>query len=292
MVLGGRPPGRVGRRRISQYEAPPLAAFAEMAKPAGRGASSRPGSGVGGSDRYAPPMARPPRGDDDEDPDRGDGPSRPSPSPRSGSPRSSGRPPRAGSNPTGRPSGPGKGTGGRAWWTAEVLRWRSSGEAVDGRRHGRWWRAAPTRSGPRTGAGPRVPPAIAIRVAAGGTGRRRRRDRIDGGPQRSRRRSRATGFGPHGPPRSERTRPREDETTTPRAPAKRPAPLRIVGDPTKRAAAKARTPAPGREAPPARRTHAPPDPRRRGRDPPPRRSSRPVPARSGDAGGRRLRPRP
>jgi hypothetical protein len=38
MVLGGRPPGRVGRRRISQYEAPPLVGFCRNgeADPPGR----------------------------------------------------------------------------------------------------------------------------------------------------------------------------------------------------------------------------------------------------------------
>src|SRR6185436_11331741 len=70
-----------------------------------------------------------------------------------------------------------------------------------------------------------------------------------------------TGFGPHGAPRTERTRPREDdERTAPATLPRRPAPLRIVGDPTKRAAAKSRTPAPGREAPPARRRRRRPTP--------------------------------
>src|SRR6185436_19736409 len=47
MVLGGRPPGRVGRRRISQYGAPPLAQFAKMAdRPAG--ALRRVGIGCSG----------------------------------------------------------------------------------------------------------------------------------------------------------------------------------------------------------------------------------------------------
>src|SRR5262249_2641703 len=67
-----------------------------------------------------------------------------------------------------------------------------------------------------------------------------------------------TGFGPHGAPRTERTRRRDDEIAAP--PAKRPAPLRIVGDPAKRAKASARTPAPGREAPTARRRKRRPTP--------------------------------
>src|SRR5262245_8067727 len=101
MVLGGRPPGRVGRRRISQSGTPPPAEVAEMAtgRP-GRFVAS--GSGVREPDRYAPPMPPPPRGEEDDDGAR---------PPRR--PGSSGRSPHSG--PQRRPSRPpGQGQGGRA----------------------------------------------------------------------------------------------------------------------------------------------------------------------------------